>query len=262
MPRNESHLDNVAIVVAHPGHELVVHHYMERCRPLYFCLTEGSGGNGQPRLGSTSDLLRSVGATPGSIYGRFSDREVYRFLLDGNVEIFTALVSELAQSLIDGDIHCVAGDSMEGFNPSHDLCRGLIDSAIAMVESRTGRVLQNLEFAVYNDPSGASDSAGVRLRLDDAALQRKIDAAMAYREMQAEVEDALHRFGKQAFASESLRPGNSRPVLEQFETTPPRYESVGEGRVASGRYRHVIRYREHVLPVFSAMGITAQYATR
>lgn len=261
MPRKDSHpgfedSGNVAIVVAHPGHELVVHHFMERCRPLYFCLTEGSGGNGQSRIESTGRLLRSAGARPGPIYGRFSDKDVYRLLLDGRVDVFAALANELAGSLIEADIQRVAGDAMEGFNPGHDICRALIDSAVAIVEARTGRALQNYEFAVHNEPAVASDGASIRLQLDDAAFERKIAAAMAYRELQDEVQDILSRFGRQAFAVESLRPISTSRMLQQFETTSPQYEAMGELRVAAGRYQKVIRYREHVLPVFSALGIT------
>ena len=245
---------SAAVVVAHPGHELLIHHYLERNRPLYFCLTDGSGGNGQSRLESTSRLLQGVGASPGSIYGRFSDKEIYRILLDGRVDVFVDLLNELAGSLIDADIQCVAGDAMEGFNPAHDLCRALIDSAAALVRTRTGRVLRNYEFAVHGDPVAAPEDALVRLELDESALDRKIEAAMAYRAVRSDVEDALDRFGKGAFAVEYLRP-SSGAMLEQFEITPPAYESIGESRVSAGRYREVVRYREHVLPVIDALGI-------
>jgi hypothetical protein len=36
-------LGKTAVIVAHPGHEMVVYHWMERHRPLYFCLTNGAG---------------------------------------------------------------------------------------------------------------------------------------------------------------------------------------------------------------------------
>ena len=113
MPPPLSDSCNAAVVVAHPGHELVIHHYLERHRPLYLCLTDGSGGKGQSRLASTSRLLQGVGASRGPIYGRFSDKEVYRILLDGRVDVFVDLVNELAGSLIDADIQCVTGDAME-----------------------------------------------------------------------------------------------------------------------------------------------------
>ena len=247
-------LRNVALVVAHPGHELVVHHLMERSRPLYFCLTDGSGGNGLPRIDSTNALLQRVGVTRGAIYGRFSDRELYRLLLDGDANVFEELARELAGSLIASGIETVAGDAMEGFNPGHDVCRALIDNAVAIVEAETGRALQNYEFAIDNAPSG---DASINLELDDAAVDRKIAAAMAYREMRAEVEAALRRSGRSAYAVESLRPASTRAMLKRFELTPPGYEAVGEQRVAEGRYRDVIRYREHVLPVFRVLGVGA-----
>lgn len=252
-PINDS--GSAAVVVAHPGHELVIHRYLERNRPLYFCLTDGSGGSGQSRLESTSRLLYGVGAVPGSIYGRFSDKEVYRNLLDGRVQVFVDMVNELAGSLIDADIQCVAGDAMEGFNPAHDLCRALIDSAVDIVRMRAGRVLQNYEFAVHGDPVASSEEALVRLELDEDALERKIGAAMAYRPVRSEVRDALDRFGRRAFAVECLRSSSASAMLEQFEITPPAYESIGESRVSEGRYREVVRYREHVLPVITALGM-------
>jgi len=245
-------LRNLAIIVAHPGHELVVHHLMERTRPSYFCLTDGSGGNGEPRIESTSTLLQRTGATPGAMYGRFSDREFYRLLLEGRIDIFADLAGELAAGFVDAGIRCVAGDAMEGFNPAHDVCRALIDSAVAIVEARTGCVLQNHEFAVYD---AASNDSSIRLQLDDAALDRKIAAATAYREMRDEVEAALQRSRRSEYAVEVLRPASTREMLEHFETIAPAYEATGEQRVAAGRYRDVIRYREHVLPVFAALGI-------
>jgi hypothetical protein len=255
MPPPPSDSGNAAVVVAHPGHELVIHHYLEHHRPLYFCLTDGSGGSGQSRLESTSRLLQGVGALPGSIYARFSDKEVYRILLDGRVDVFVDLVNELAGSLIDADIQCVAGDATEGFNPAHDLCRALIDGAVAIVGMRTGRVLQNYEFAVHGDPVATSEDALIRLELDESALARKIGAAMAYREVIGEVHDALDRFGREAFAVECLRSSSASVMLEQFAIAPPAYESIGESRVSEGRYREVVRYREHVLPVINALGM-------
>jgi hypothetical protein len=248
MPRN-------AIVVAHPGHELVVHHYMEVHRPLYFCLTDGSGGNAASRLASTTNLLARVGARPGSIYGRFSDKDLYRLLLEGRAEVFVELLNELATDLIDAEVEFVVGDAMEGFNPGHDVCRALIDSAVAVVQTRTGRALENYEFAVHNNPATDPEGALVRLDLADDAFDRKIEAAMAYREIKDDVENAMERFGREAFAVECLRPSSTPAMLEQFETMPPRYESIGESRVRDGRYREVVRYHEHVAPVFRALGI-------
>lgn len=251
-----SRTDKISIVVAHPGHELMVHHLIERSQPMYFCLTDGSGGGAKSRIESTTRLLRQVGATPGGIYGRFSDREIYRLLLDRRVDVFAGLADELAKNLIDHRIECVAGDAMEGFNPGHDVCRALIDGAVAIVQTRTGRVLQNYEFALHNDIASAAAGATIRLTLDNAALERKIAAAMAYPEMQGEVRAALSKFGKQSFSVEYLRPATTSAMMHKFEITPPRYELLGEIRVSEGRYSEIVRYREHLFPVFAALGLT------
>src|SRR5690348_480507 len=65
-----------ALVVAHPGHELRVHGWMELAHPIVSVLTDGSGHTGQSRLSSTTSLLAQSGARPGSMYGRFRDVEV------------------------------------------------------------------------------------------------------------------------------------------------------------------------------------------
>src|SRR5262245_39398749 len=83
-----------ALVVAHPGHELRIHHWLERARPLVFVLTDGSGRNESSRLASTSATLERVGATSGQLYGRFSDRELYRAILAGEADRFVALADE------------------------------------------------------------------------------------------------------------------------------------------------------------------------
>src|SRR5213080_980549 len=80
-----------ALIVGHPGHELMVYHWMEQRRPLYCCFTDGSGGNAQSRLTSTTRLLEDIGASRGPLFGRYPDKEVYRLLLDKRVDVFVDL---------------------------------------------------------------------------------------------------------------------------------------------------------------------------
>jgi hypothetical protein len=249
-------LHATALIVAHPGHELRVFRWMEEFRPIYCCITEGSGGNGTSRIASTGALLHKVGVTPGPIYGRYPDKEVYRLLLNGNVEVFAQLANELADFLVSTGITHVAGDAVEGFNPVHDVCRFVIDGAVERVRRRTGRVLQNFDFVLDGKPDSCPESlrSGVtRLDLDEDALDRKIEAAFAYRELREEVDLALARFGRGAFGVEYLRPTMTRIMLEQFNRELPAYEQYGQRRVDERRYDEIIRYRQHVLPVRQAI---------
>src|SRR5260370_411620 len=70
-----------ALVIAHPGHELRVHHWLERARPVTFVLTDGSGHTDRSRLAATTAILERAGATRGAIYGAMSDRELYQAIL-------------------------------------------------------------------------------------------------------------------------------------------------------------------------------------
>ena len=244
--------NTTALVVAHPGHELLVYHWLEKHQPIYCCLTDGSGGWATSRLSSTTRLLNTVGASVGPIYGRYPDTLVYRLLLEGRVDVFVALAEELAEALADAGVDCVAGDAVEGFNPAHDVCRLIVDGAVEILRQRTGREVRNYEF-LLDGPPGGDRPDSIVVRLDEAALERKLAAARDYTEMRAEVEAAIGRYGRQAFAMECLRPAATSSETLRFERELPDYERYGENRVSEGRYAEIIRYRDHVRPVAVAI---------
>jgi len=241
-----------ALVVAHPGHELLVYHWVEKHHPIYCCLTDGSGGWATSRLSSTTRLLDTVGASVGPIYGRYPDTLVYRLLLDGRVDVFVALAQELAAALAQAGVDCVVGDAIEGFNPAHDVCRLIVNGAVAILRRQTGREVRNYEF-LLDGPPEVGGPGSVVVRLDETALERKLAAAHEYTEMRAEMEAALGRYGRQAFAMECLRPAATTSPTLRFEQEPPDYERYGERRVKEGRYFEIIRYRDHVRPVAAAI---------
>jgi hypothetical protein len=252
-----------AIIVAHPGHELRVFRWMEQARPRYCCLTEGSGGAAASRMPSTDAVLARVGSTPGPVYGRFTDKEIYRLLLAGEANVFVGLAHELADDLVESQVDRVAGDAVEGFNPTHDVCRFVIDGAVAIVAARTGRRVESLDFVLDTRPDACPDAvrdAATWIRLDDAALERKIGAALEYPELRDEVHAALARYGRPAFAVECLRPVTTALMLDAFTREPPAYERYGEQRVREGRYAEIIRYREHVLPIRDAIAAAVAVA--
>ncbi|MEO7190186.1 MAG: hypothetical protein ABI051_03950 [Vicinamibacterales bacterium] len=241
------------MVIGHPGHELRVHHWIEIAKPLTFVLTDGSGRGTRSRLGSTTRVLDRAGATCGDIYGCFTDAEVYAHIRTGNVAVFAEVMRGLAAAFIDQHIEYVAADALEGFNPSHDVCRYLVNGAVALVRQRTGRVLTNFDFVLDGRPDECAESVraeAVSLQLDAEALNRKLAAARAYPELKSETERALARFGTVAFATELLRPVfDERQGIGVIDPDPPYYEQFGEQQVRAGFYDSVIRYRQHVQPL-------------
>ena len=232
--------------LAHPGHELRAHHLVERLGPRVAVLTDGSGSTGHSRLDQTTELLASLGATPARPYGALSDREAYDALMSGRVEPFAAAMSDLAGDLAAFDIRTIVIDAAEGFNPVHDVCHWIARGAIAIAETRrAAHRFDPYELDLVAHPEG--DGAGVRVRLEDAAFDRKIASARRYEALAAEAAAAYELHGLDAFRTEFVRRlGAALPPDADWK---PGYEQVGEARVAAGRYTSVLRYRDHVRPV-------------
>ena len=245
-----------AVVVGHPGHELKVFGWIAAHRPQVHVITDGSGRHGVSRLASTARLLVEAGARPGEVFGSISDAAIYRALVETNIPFFLDLLERLAGSFLQHGVDFVCGDATEGFNPTHDICRALVNAAVAMVERATGRGIPNYEFCLTEweqSRQDVHDRQCLHMRLEDDLLRRKLEAALAYGELKEEVAKAIAIRGEKYFQIECLRKVSTR-ATEGESTEKPFYETFGEQRVAEGGYTSVIRYQQHMLPVLEALG--------
>jgi hypothetical protein len=245
-----------ALVVAHPGHELRVHGWLTQSRPDVFILTDGSGHSAKSRLQSSARVLEETGASQGSIFGRFTDREIYAALLEQDVGLFADVAAELADALIARNITTVAGDAVEGYNPTHDMCRLIVDTAVLIVRRR-GTAIENCDFAVVG---AGTSSPTMTVELDRAMLDRKMRAAREYAEMESEVDAAIAGYAAADFCTERFRVRDAAASLAPPDAKPF-YETHGERQVAAGFYRNVVRYREHVEPLNDAVLASADRLT-
>jgi len=272
--------DKGALIIAHPGHELCVYGWLETARPKVFVLTDGTGRSGVPRLDSTTKILTNAGATPhGSLYGRFTDLEIYNALLQGDYDLFVRLAQELAEALVVEEFTYVVGDATEGYNPTHDVCRLLIDTAVEIASRIRGRTIVNRDFLLFrrhNTHPEALRASAIWLTLDDELLERKLTLARTYPELQGEVDAVLDQktlaalrafpelsehvdkfvtssMGSEAYRVECLRLVNGRALSSEVPNEVPFYERYGEMLVAAGTYQRAIRYREHFLPLVEAV---------
>lgn len=243
------------MVVAHPGHELRVFGWMAKSAPLVHILTDGSGASASPRIASSRSLFDEVGATPGEIFPAGSDGDLYRALLNGDYAFFFDIMERLTRSFVDHDIHEVAADAAEGFNPAHDLCRGLVNAAVSMARARTGRAIANYQFSLaewIDERQAPYDEHCRHLTLSESLFKTKLTIARNYPGLHREVDDALAAFGEEYFRREYLRPDEN--LLHVPGTGPkPYYEIIGERRVATGTYGSTLRYADHVFPVLDAL---------
>lgn len=252
-----------ALVIAHPGHELRVHGWLEWARPTVFVLTDGSGHGSHGRMASTTRLLRQAGASTGSVCARFTDRELYNTILEGRLSVFTDLATELALALLAGRFEYVVADAAEGYNPGHDLCRYIVDAAVECARPGLPETFKSFEIDLTAAPGAARDAFAVRevcLELDPAALERKLTAAREYAEMAQEVEAALERWGATAFRHERLRETPLGLREPPAADAAPDYERHGDRRRSEGIYEQVIRYGEHIRPVLEALRMHAKTA--
>ena len=266
-----------AIVVAHPGHEVRLHGWLERERPLVFVLTDGAGRVGQPRIAATARYLKKFDVPAGRIFGHLTDLEVYRLLLARDHERFIKLSEELAEAFVAAEVGCVTGDASEGYNTAHDVARLLTNAAVEMAGRAAGRAVTNSDFPVVNRPDHCPEHLRARalwLQLEDETFTRKIAAAFEfYPELAAETRDALQGRGLEAtlnhfklhddehaatelsgldlFRVECLRPVSVGDP--PFEGDTPFYEERGESKVQAGHYAQVIRYCDHLRPLEDAL---------
>jgi hypothetical protein len=244
------------LVVAHPGHELRVFGWLERAAPTVCVLTDGSGSGGEGRLESTTAVLARTGSRAGPVYGWMSDREIYAAILDGDAARFCRLVDDLAAVMVESEADVVVGDAVEGYNPSHDVCRLVVNAALRRAMRAGGRRIAAYDFPLVGAPDACPESLrgrALHFSLDDAALDRKLQAARGYPELAGEVEQALARFGSAPFRTECMRPVDLSEPYGWTSPEPPYYETYGEKRVAEGAYRRVLRFREHVRPLAEAL---------
>jgi len=233
----------VHLIVAHPGHELLLHGWISRNKPVVHVLTDGSSAT---RLGRTAELLHDLGARSGAIFGRLSDREAYGMILERNTALLVSLVTELAEQLERDQPAIIVGDAAEGYNPVHDLCRLIAGAAIAMA----GIPAKQYEYAVVNHPH-SSDTAAIVIELDAAEYAAKMERARGQAAALTDIGELLSQHGADAYRHEALYRIVDWAAIDG--DAPPLYKRYGEERVAARRYTQVIRRREHMLPLRDAL---------
>src|SRR5947207_8907748 len=175
-PESLRSFDRPALVAGHPGHELKVFGWMSEYRPRLYLITDGGGRHGVSRVPTSAALAGRHGIQRGETFGSASDSRIYHAILERDFSFFLNLVEELSSSFVEHGVDLVAGDAAEGFNPTHDLCRAIIDGAVLIAERATGRTIANYEFCLAEWEHGFTekhDNGCAHFRLDKRLLDQK-----------------------------------------------------------------------------------------
>ena len=128
-----------------------------------------------------------------SLFAPFTDRDIYRAMMDPDRTPFR-LLTAITKSFLVNKVDFVVADAWEGFNPCHDICRFLVDEAMAVVRRETGLVIPNFSLPLSAHDLGRrpdSSRGDLCLTLSEEVFAMKLREAFAYREMEAEVTQAL-----------------------------------------------------------------------
>jgi hypothetical protein len=239
-----------AMIVAHPGHELLLHHWMEIDRPIVFALTDGSGGHGKDRRAMSLRVIQSAGASVGPVFGLAPDKHWYAAILAGDGGLFTQASHLIAAACREAGVRRIVTDPIEFYNPMHDLCNAL---AAGIARSLCGEGASDVELFDYalERPDLRSGPAAMEFSLTDEALRRKLGAIASYPPLAAEAD--RHAKAPRNPASESLYAHDMAGEWPLQLAEEPFYEQFGRRRISGGLYRQLITYRAHVRPMAAAL---------
>lgn len=237
-------VQRVALIIAHPGHELLLHHWLECAHPAVFILTDGSGGSGVARVERSAQLVRAAGCSIGAVFGQHSDQFWYDRILRLDVSVFKDAADVIAASL-RGGVDAIVTDSIEYFNPMHDLA-AVVGHLVANRISSSQPRPTVLTYPIERPAEGA---VALEIELDAQAMERKFGAARKYSEIQGEVERKIGQSYRGCFDVERLYHQFVAAAYPPVLNEPPYYEIFARQRVQEGRYAKIITYRDHMQPL-------------
>jgi hypothetical protein len=232
------------LILAHPGHELRLFHWMEKHCPRVFVLSDGSGGAASARTGHSLRALAATGARAGEVFGQTPDRAWYATLLAGDPAPFRRIVADITAAARRERPALLVSDAVDGHNPLHDLCQA-IGSAVA---ARLGTDGMAPRHQVAPATAGSLGRPAESWRLDASAAARKRAAVAAYAPL-AEGARRILAAEPDALEVEQLL----HPTFDWPPRWSPDWEAFGRQRVADGRFAQAITYAGHVLPLARAI---------
>ena len=238
------------LFVGHPGHELLAYSFLKRYKPSVVFLTKGSGNDNKSRLNQSINLVNSLGLEVYFPFEPITDRQIYNLILSNSVDFFLNIKNELKNFILDNNIEAVFGDALEGFNPSHDLCRYLTNSVVMSLQSKV--LINNYDFLLDNvikNITSEKREDDIVLKLNKEKFEEKVLACDNYPELKTEVDRFSAKYGRDLFSTEFFRKINNPKQIKNWDTKHPYYEEFGKKRVIEGVYNQIISFENHMKPL-------------
>ncbi len=253
------------MVFSHHPHEIFATGMLLEYRPDLLFLSHAHGYKKlevQAKAG-----LDAIGFQGTVQFLEVSERVAYERLLESDFEWFRSMRDQVVEWLLRVRPTAVFSDAFECYNPIHDLCSLMVDSALKTIKPNSGFVTpQRFEFPLaFGAKPGAIISASsdpehrviAHELTDEQIFMKRKRCGLLIRDVppDANVSDhpakivaGLH---PDLFRREFFAP---LPQDRNYWTAPPAgpwktYDEHGRERVAAGRFARALTFAEHFAPM-------------
>jgi hypothetical protein len=188
-----------ALAIAHPGHELRLHGFLEQARPFVFILTDNSEEHGQDLMWDAIKVIdratkQGMNISPeqlkdpfmrkvlkmshvdGENKAHYKDSQIAHEVLNLHTDFLDYYVDFIVDNLIRYKIDYLVCDSSEDYHITHEVVRMLCELAVSRVQQRTGDKVELLDFALSEPFDSITHEHCIRIELSEEAVQRKLHA--------------------------------------------------------------------------------------
>jgi len=242
------------MVFAHPGHEVLVAGLMQRYHPHLLFLTCADSGGDTERESLARHGLQQLGLLDRTTFLGVSELDLYRWLLDGQLEPFLELRGRLLEWLEAVRPRMLFGDAFELSNVIHDAARALLDSAWRECRQqflcdnfelplacRTEPEPWNLRFQEF--PYGSFET--IQLTDEEKSLKRSLADWLGTRRAEAAMAREFFSLAREVFRQ--VPP--DRDYTKAPEGLRFHYDEWGQLQVQIGKYAEAILFAEHFVPL-------------
>lgn len=183
---------NYALSIAHPGHELRLHGFLEKVKPFVFIMCDNT-----PEGEKNSKMFASAGLIKDTT-GRFTNiksvkiNQSKRFLhyydiIDEFKPSFPTIIPKnknsfsevyiqfLIEQFIEKKIDYVVAGIIENKHTLHDACRKMTETAIKRIKHKTKKEIILYEFNIDNPIDYNMNGNSIKIELDKELSERKVE---------------------------------------------------------------------------------------
>lgn len=243
-------------VFSHPNHEMAIYGILKRIRPFFIFLTDGGG---EERVNETKQGLTLLGLLDRAIFLNIKEDHVYHALLERDIDFFKHQVDQIANIFRELEPAQVLSDSIEFYNPVHDMTLALVDTAREAVAPMSFPIFEVP--LVYQTPDGYQVQRPpkehrkweIRIALSEEELDLKMKAWKEIYTILGRQIGYLVPDPRDIARIETVVPAigtTRRPQEDQVL----RYEWRGRELKEKGEISEVITLERDVLPVILELG--------